>query len=203
MKLDCTKYEVTLTLREPLLGTVPKDPDVYASYVASKAALTDDQLAEELATVGKVEEKGWTGFHKLPDGMPIIYDYAIKGYFKEACSMLRRNPRSESAKLTAHKKIVDGLVFVTPRQIPIKLNGDLGVLERPLRAQTAQGERIALSRSDTAPAGSTITFTLVVYDPKVDRAILTEWLDYGVLHGLGQWRKGGYGSFTYTLNKIE
>lgn len=35
------KYEVTLTFLEDVLGTVHKDKDVYASYIATKAALTD------------------------------------------------------------------------------------------------------------------------------------------------------------------
>ena len=30
-------YHVKLTLEEPLLGTAPKDPEVYAAFIASKA----------------------------------------------------------------------------------------------------------------------------------------------------------------------
>jgi len=54
-KGDMNTYKIKLTLTEALLGTVTKDPDIYKAYIASKAALTDDQLAEELATVEKVE----------------------------------------------------------------------------------------------------------------------------------------------------
>jgi len=193
-------YEVKLTLTQPILGTVPKDPDIYEGYIASKAALTDEAVAEELATVERVEEKGWTGFHKV-EGTPILYDYVIKGFFKDAASMLRRVPDTKTAKIKAYRKIIDGLVFVTPRQIPINLNGyEMGVLERPLRASTAQGERIALARSDTCPVGTTIEFTLAVMG-SVSEAVLREWLDYGALRGLGQWRNGGYGTFTYEMSE--
>lgn len=193
-------YRVKLTFTEPLLGTVPKDPEIYAGYVAGKAALTDEALAEELTTVEKVEEKGWTGFHKL-DGKPILYDYVIKGFFKDACGMLRRVKDTRSSKIMAYKKIIDGLVFIDPRQIPINLSEKMGVLERPLRAQTAQGERVALARSDTCPVGTTIEFDVLILGG-VSENLLKEWLDYGRLRGLGQWRNGWYGRFTYKLEKI-
>lgn len=194
-------YDITLTFTEPLLGTVPKNPEVYASFILTKAAdLGDDKAAEEIGTVENIEESGWTGFHKV-DSAPILYDYVIKGFFKDAAGMLRRVKSSKSAKVTAYKKIIDGLIFVSPRQIPLILPDDnsLGLIERPLRAQTAQGERVALARSDAAPAGTTITFKLNILDPAVDLDLLTEWLEYGQLRGLGQWRNSGMGRFTYTI----
>lgn len=196
------KYKVTLTFTEPILGTIPKDPEVYAGYIASKAALTDEQVAEELATVEKVEEKGWTGFHML-DGKPILYDYVLKGFFKGACGALRRVSDTKSAKVRAYKKIIDGLVFITPRRIPLVLpEGEgLGVLERPLRAQTAQGERVTLARSDTCPVGTTLSFTVTVLG-QVKEVLLQEWLDYGALLGLGQWRSASWGRFSYQMQPL-
>lgn len=194
-------YDITLTFTEPLLGTVPKNPEVYASFILTKAAdLGDDKAAEEIGTVENIEESGWTGFHQV-DSAPILYDYVIKGFFKDAAGMLRRVKSSKSAKVTAYKKIIDGLIFVSPRQIPLILpdSDSLGLIERPLRAQTAQGERVALARSDAAPAGTTITFKLNILDPAVDLDLLTEWLEYGQLRGLGQWRNSGMGRFTYTI----
>lgn len=197
-----TTYKVKLTFTQPILGTIPKDPEIYAGYIAQKAALTDEALAEELASVEKIEEKGWTGFHKV-NGKPIIYDYALKGFFKDACGMLRRVPGTKSEKLTAHKKIIDGLVFVEPRQIPLVFNGEgMGVLERPLRAQTAQGERVTLARSDTCPVGTTMEFTVEILGG-LDEKTLKEWLDYGKRRGLGQWRNGGYGSFIYEMEEVS
>lgn len=193
------KYSVVLTLTQPMLGTTPKDPEIYEGYVAGKAALDDEDLAAELATVEHVEEKGWTGFHML-DGAPILYDYVIKGFFKDACSMLRRVKGTESARLTAHKKVIDGLVFISPRQMKFCLSGDMDVLERPLRASTAQGERIALVRSDTCPVGTTLEFELTVLGG-ISEKVLREWFDYGALRGLGQWRNAGWGTFTYELVK--
>lgn len=192
-------YKVKLTFTEPLLGTVPKNKDLYRDYIASKAP--DSSNGErEVETVQEMEEKGWTGFH-CEGGCPILYDYVIKGFFKDACSMLRRVGSTNSAKIAAHKKVIDGLVFVLPRQIQINTNGnELQIIERPLRANTAQGERVALAISDAAPAGSTIEFTVKILGG-ITKNVLTEWLDYGELRGLGQWRNASYGRFSYDLSK--
>lgn len=197
------KYQVKLTLIEPMLGTVPKDQEVYASHIMTKAALTDEQAAEELGTVEHAEEKGWTGFHQV-GGRPIIYDYVWKGFCKDACGMLRRVSGSESSRIRAYKKEIDGLLFVTPRQILLQINGEgMGVLERPLRAQTAQGERVTLVRSDTVPAGTILEFTINAMGGGISEKLLREWMDYGEHRGLGQWRNAGYGRFVYELNKID
>src|SRR3990172_703509 len=111
------KYHVKLIFTETLLGTVAKDREVYSTFIAGKVALTDEAIAEELATVEEMEEKGWTGFHTL-NGGPVLYDYAVKGFFKDACSMLRRSEEKNLSKgLTAFRKIIDGMIFVEPRQI--------------------------------------------------------------------------------------
>ncbi len=200
-----TIYEVELVLTCEMLGTVPKNKEIYGDYIASKAELSDEELDEELESVpeSKDEESGWTGFHTDDEGRPFIYDYVIKGFFKDACGMLRRAPGTRSKALTAHKKVIDGLVFATPRQIHLLLpeGAELGVLERPLRATTAKGDRVALARSDTAPAGTVIRFTVTVVGNQVPEALLHEWFTYGQRRGLGQWRNAGYGTFDYTLTK--
>ena len=197
-------YQIKLTFLEPILGTVPKDPEVYEAHVQSKAAdLGDEEAAQEISTIERVEEKGWTGFHTIEDGAPVLYDYVIKGFFKDACGMLRRAVGTKSSKLRAYKKVIDGLVFISPRQIPLNLSGqEMGVLERPLRAQTARGERIALARSDICPAGTTLEFNLQILG-SVSLSLLEEWLDYGKLRGLGQWRNAGYGVFVWDFVNPE
>ena len=160
--------------------------------------MNDTDVLDEIDSVPDAIEKGTTGFHRDEDGAPILYDYVIKGFFKDAAGMLRRVPDTKSSKLTSYKKVIDGLVFVRPRTIPIQNGGEIGILERPLRAQTAQGERVALSRSEMIPAGAKITFTLDLLDGKLEPAV-REWLDYGAMRGLGQWRNGGYGTFTYEM----
>ena len=115
--------------------------------------------------------------------------------------MLSRVKTSESSKLKAYKKIIDGLVFVNPRAIPIDFDGDVGICQRPLRAQTAQGERVALAISEEIHAGATIEFDVNLLDGAHEKA-LREWLEYGALRGLGQWRNSGRGRFTCEVNEL-
>jgi len=194
-------YDVELTFTEALLGTAPLDKEIYTTYIAEKKAdLASDDLNDEVDTLN--EDKGVTGFHTDPDGHPFLYNYMIRGFFKDACGMLRRSKETRSSKITAYKKIIDGLVFVYPRHIHLHMPKGLvtGILERPLRAQTPQGERVALSKSESAPIGTKIKFRIKVIDTKtIDLEQLEEWLDYGQDRGLGQWRNGGYGTFEYTI----
>ena len=106
---------------------------------------------------------------------------------------------NESSKLTAYKKIIDGLIFVQPREIPIRFDGEVGICQRPLRAQTLQGERVALAMSEEIPAGAEIEFDVVCLADE-NEATVREWLDYGILRGSGQWRNSGKGRFSYTAD---
>lgn len=68
--------------------------------------------------------------------------------------------------------------------------------ERPLRAISASGERVALAASETVPAGTVLEFSILVMNPK-DAETVREWLDYGALRGLFQWRNSGKGRFEW------
>ena len=111
--------------------------------------------------------------------------------------MLRKVPNSASSKIKAYKKEIDGLIFVKEREIPIIFDGEIESCQRPLRAQTAQGERVALANSETVPAGSTIEFTIQLMCDTHEKAV-REWLDYGVFRGIGQWRNSGKGKFEWS-----
>lgn len=190
---------VRITFTEEILGTKPANPDVFADFIASKAPAkqeTDDELARAKEAEMR-EEGGTTVFHR-DNGAPGLYDYQIKGFFKDACESLRRVDDTESGKLKAYKKIIDGTIFAAPRFIAfvLPLQAKPGVCERPLRAQTMQGERVALARSETLPAGSYIDVKITLLNPKYEETV-REWLDYGQLRGIGQWRNSGKGRFRW------
>lgn len=90
------------------------------------------------------------------------------------------------------------MIFPFPRAIRIDVHGEIGECQRPLRAQTAQGERVSLANSEEIPAGSTIQFGVTLADP-AHEALLMEWLDNGFWRGLGQWRNSGKGRFIYKM----
>lgn len=58
------------------------------------------------------------------------------------------------------------------------------------------GERVALAASETVPAGTVLEFSILVMNPK-DAETVREWLDYGRLRGLFQWRNSGKGRFEW------
>ena len=191
--------KVQITTTEEILGTASANPEIHEEFIASKAPDAPSR-AEEVAAVGAEEvfEKGMTVFPRDKDGNPIAWDYQWKGFFKDACGMLRKVEKSECGKIKAYKKEIDGLIFISPRQIPIEFDGEVGICQRPLRAQTAQGERVALASSECIPAGAKMTFDIKMLVPAHEKAI-REMLDYGILRGFGQWRNSGKGRFTYEI----
>lgn len=191
------ELKVRLTFIEPILGTCPSNGDVYRDFIASKAP-DATTIEDEVAAIGAdaVADRGMTVFPRLDDGTPFLYDYQIKGFFKDTCGGLRKVKGSESEKIKAYKKEIDKLVFPLPRCIPILFDGEVGECQRPLRAQTAQGERISLAISEEIPAGATIEFSITLLNDGNEKAV-REWLDYGKFSGIGQWRNSGRGRFTW------
>lgn len=198
------EMKVRLTFIEDILGTVSNDKEIYSSYIASNAPDAMSK-AEEIESVGveQYEEKQTTVFPRNEEGNPILYDYQIKGFFKNACGTLRKVTSAESSKIKAYKKEIDGLIFVKERMIPLNLNGEIKLCQRPLRAQTAQGERVALASSEAAPAGTSVEFTIKCLLDSHMKAVI-EWLDYGKDNGIGQWHNSGKGRFVWEdITKTE
>lgn len=191
------EIKVELTFTEKILGTSSGNPEIHKEFIASKApdAKSREEEVEALG-VDEVEKKEMTVFPRMEDGTPFIWDYQIRGFFKAACGMMKNVSGSESSKIKAYKKYIDGLVFVKERKVPIKYEGQIESLQRPLRGQTAQGERISLANSESIPAGAKIEFTIRILKDDLAKAV-TEWLDYGIYNGMGQWRNGGCGRFEW------
>lgn len=188
-------YEVTVTLTEPMLGTVPKNQEVYRRYIESKKPA--DVEDEEFTTVEEIEEAGWTGFHSDENGL-FVYDYFVRGFIKESCRV--------AALFPAPVTKVDRYLFVFPRRIylldgngRVKKQPD-GVLERPLRAMTMRGPRVTVARSDYVNAGTVLKFEIHNLNPQIfTRQVLDDLLAYGEYQGLGQWRNASYGRFEYKM----
>ena len=155
--------KVKLTFTEPILGAASNDPNIHEEFIASKGpdAKSIDEEIEAIGVEGVIE-KGKTVFPRDEDGRPILWDYQIKGFFKDSCGSLRKVPGSQSSKIKAYKKEIDGLIFPQPRKIVIHFDGEIGDCQRPLRGQTAQGERVALANSEEIPSGAWIEFEIIM-----------------------------------------
>lgn len=191
-KDEKTTLKLRLTFTEPLLGTLPGDKEIAKEFITSKHP-EGSQEDEEVSLRDEVEKQS-TFFSYNDKNEPILWDYQVKGFFKDACSMMLRVVKVP--ELRAHKKIIDGLIFVYPRQIPLVLSGDTFFKERPARASTPKGERTFLIRSQAAPKDSYIEIEIVTLKPSLMTHI-KKWLDYGALRGLGQWRNASYGRFDW------
>ena len=87
------KVHVKLTFTDDLLGTSSGNPELHREFIASKAP-DAAKMEEEVASLGveAVEEKSMTVFPKMADGTPYLWDYQIRGFFKEICGAMRGIP---------------------------------------------------------------------------------------------------------------
>lgn len=206
-----SQIKVRLTGTADILGSSPTDKEVYTNYIATKAAGTDQEnvakddvksIADTIEEAGKV-----TAFYRDIDGLPILKGYQIKGFLKAAANALK-----SQVKLASAASKFDKFVFVMERDLPLyrqdgtRIETPDGYLERPLRAETMQGPRVSLSKSEKINEGWCCECTIRVLDnegtaksSKVTVDMIKEILDYGSLNGLLQWRNAGYGAFTFEI----
>ena len=192
---------------EPILGSNPANPKVREAYIESKKPETQTENESALTPEqGVGENYGLTVFLRHPEtATPMVFDYTVRGFLKEALLTL-----APQLGLVAPKSKVDKYLFVSPRHIPLQ-DKDLrpaeigGIYERPLRAMTMQGPRVALAGSEIINDWQiVIELTLLNNAGGKNKGSVLDWtaveeaLDYGRLQGLGQFRNGGFGRFTWT-----
>lgn len=199
--MEKMKLRVKVIFDEEVLGMSSADPEIHKTYIASKAP-DAKSTAEEVEALGidTVAEQQMTIFPRNENGEPIMWDYQIKGFFKDTTGMLRKVKNTKASSIKAYKKEIDGLLFPQPRATIIHLpeGESIGTCERPLRASTPQGERVALASSETVPAGSWMEFDIMCLTKDMYE-LAVECLDYGELRGMGQWRNSGKGRFHWEL----
>ena len=187
--------DVTIELITDFWGTIPMNKEIFSDFIGSKKPPESndagkDQEAPEVDTVEQMEKKGTTGFHKDEQGV-FIFDYMIKGFLKNAANILKG---AKHLDLKAARSKVVNQVFVLPRKIYIAEEVD-GTIERPLRAQTMQGPRVRLAKSEFIKAGTRISFKIKWLEEDFRWKDIEMLLAYGELQELGQNRGGGFGRF--------
>lgn len=206
---ETRKYKLTGV--SDLLGSSPGDKEVFKNFIVDKAKTPEERAAADLDTefVLDQEEKKRTYFYRDPKtGELILRPYQIKGFLKEAINTLKAD-----LKVLSAKSKVDEYVFVRGKTIKITRDGESltqpdYLLERPLRAMTMQGPRVALASSEAVSAEegweleveiSLINNAGTAKSKPITWEVIEAALDYGALKGLLQWRNGGYGSFDWEL----
>ena len=206
MSWDIKKYAVKIELTENMLGTVPATKSIWVDHISTKQSkkmkrdglLSQEEIDAELAaTIEGVEERdemeqGKTTFFKDDKGY-YVRDYFIKGHLKEAGRVMKTHG---TIKAALRSKVVQYL-FIKPRNIYVAApSAKLEIVERPLRASTPQGERVAIARSEAIPEGTQLSYTVHVLNDVVKKSCLESLLEYGSYMGLGTWRGSGCGRFS-------
>ena len=194
---------VKITTTDGLLGTASANPELYEEFIGGKCS-DKEKVKDELESLDTeaLVEKTMTVFHRGKDGNPILYDYQIKGFIKEAIGVMVEFGAIKIGKASlskwTYKRVVDNFIFVTPREIPLRIpdGGSVTTCTRPLRATTMRGERIALAHSEEVPGGTSLECAINVTEPQL-MDIVKRALDYGEHKGLGQWRNSGKGRFIW------
>ena len=205
--IETTKRVYRLHGTTPILGSCPANPEIYSSYVANQI---EEQKAEQEARFlpeQEIEEKGMTVFMRYSDGSICLHCHVIKGFLKEALRTLK-----DQLKLKATDGKVDNFVFIGPEYIKFHDSANDGETykepdaynERPLRANTMQGPRTSLAKSEQLDEGWELDVEITLLPGiKTAKSEAIDWdaietaLEYGQFKGLGQWRNAGWGSFTW------
>ena len=177
-----------------ILGSCPADKEIYSKYIA-KNRLDAPTIQDELQMVPEEEviEQGTTCFlvrtHGKDKGKPCLASYTILGFMKEKTKFLRQEPGNGFDKFTNYKSKIDGNFNIDKPFITLHLpeGEEMGICQRPLRAETAQGPRVALASSLTCPPGTTCEFELYINNKEFNKYAIG-CLKKGFLSGTGQWR---------------
>ena len=176
-----------LTTVEAMLGTASNNKEIHSEFIASHAPDAKSR-EEEIEAVGVEEtiEKGMTVFPRNKDGQPILWDYQIKGFFKDACSSQRKIKGSKNQSV---QKKIDGLIFIEEREILIQTKEPIESCWRFASADSARWIKTVWRAAKKI--GSCGSCYGIFYYSNVGWSCAggEEWLSYGKLRGLGQWRK--------------
>ena len=178
--------------------------------------LAPEQLEALKETVEDLDSRGVTVFFRNESGRPTIGSHMIKGYLKaagesicgtktkKAGTMLQSKAFTDST-INQHLSIVEEFIEFD-KDIDREVDGAPKYCVRPLRAETMQGPRVSIAKSEVVKAGATLKFTVVVMEGSpLTEEILSDLFSVGEYgEGLGQWRgSGGKGKFTYDMHAVS
>jgi hypothetical protein len=200
-------------LTNELLATSPNDHDVYRDRVGINVEGDQDiHIVEEVETLPEDEvQQNVTVFHRDENGI-FLWPYQIQGFFKSAGEAMRQTnsdekiPGGKGTKWGSIKSKIDKFLIVRPERIYLFREGDDGedvmitepdgICSRPLRAMTARGERISISRSELIKPGARFrAYIDILEGAPITEQMLVQMLAYGERVGLLQWRNSGKGRF--------
>lgn len=218
---------VKCTLIEEALGLNAADPEIHAKFVElkkAKVARAEADMARNLAKeheeiVRMAEERkrlqaeidakqvdltenGLTVFFTdAVTGKPYFTKGQIRGFIKDKFIILKELKRGSFANFKRQPKtVVNRQIYVGPEKVLIDIpeGGKRDWCTRPLRIEKFPQDISTLKTSESVPAGSTLKFSIGVLDDSLYDNVI-EALEFGALHGFGQWRNNGKGRFHFSI----
>ena len=196
-------------LDESLIDADPEEFDENGEQRLKKPTSKEEE--EEEAPLDSMVA-GMTGFLCDEDGNPHMESYVPSGLMKYACRVRKYQEKKLSMAIKQYKHIITAHTSVTsfepsrPNKLHLHIpkGRKADILSRPLHVSTKQGPRSALAISVVLPPETWFEFCIRVMAPKVITSDhLHEWLSYGQYQGFGQFRGGRYGTFDYTLSRLQ
>jgi len=192
-------YDVTIKMRDKLIGGYPKNPDSEAAMLRARGledlippAIDPATLSEEDRAALKESslQKSWTGFKSNGIGV-YLESRNVKAMFKE-CANILKGPALLDVK--NFKSKVAERVFIEPYHIALGDKPD-GTDSRVVHVMTAQGPRTSIKFFDYMEQPE-ISFTIkVLQDGVVKEEHLRTILEYAQDNGLGADRSQNFGQF--------
>jgi hypothetical protein len=215
------KLEVTLKIRNRIVGGIPTDPALIEGWIASnmkevakeeREKLKEATIKELPAAVQEKAEGMWTTFKVDKDQVPYFEARCIKASLKEGANVLRelliadeKKGKKEGdpakSRFTGLKAKLAERLFVEDTPIYFVRDGKKvtkvdGNEERAIHVMTAQGPRTALKRYDFVNAPCELKFQArFLKDKVIDLELLKVLLEYGSYNGLGADRSQNNGLF--------
>ena len=206
---DCLVCRAIRAVKEAISIMSKMDAGKAAARKAKAAAKEKDEEASEEAPKkrGRKPKKLAESIDNTQVNTPVDIN-EVMNHYDGLC--LGAGYNFDAAKITNYKKVIDGgwqFSRRTPIDVPDVYIDDKGephstytidpntgmkrlnLFTRPLRADTAQGPRVALASSEMVPAGSEFYFKVTLMNPEHKKAFF-ECMDLKGEIGMCQWRSG-------------
>jgi len=204
-------YEVTVEFEKPVVGGIPKSPEVIAAWIESRAKKKGRMPEEIQKLIEKVSsevyiseddmekeiEKTWTTFKGDKEGI-YIEDRNIKAMLREAASTLGLFKGTGS---TARKQTFQHGLTIKPYRIRFYRDGEVirepeDIQERPIIIDYKGNTISALKREDIVKEGARITFYICIVANNVfSEKMVKEMVEIAQEIGIGAARSQGFGKF--------
>ena len=203
-RIEYRKYKISMT--EPILGSLPSSKTVYQDYIASKAPEPDVEGEEEIKMLPDRGQQKTTVFLRDDKGLCCLMDYQVMGFVKEAgntlkkiieCEVPSKNGKSKKTGIVNLRSKLAQFLYLGPRVIRLNRQPD-GVYERPVKIVNKEGVRVCLASSEII--NPELSFEILIGllpHEELSWDVIEQILEYGQFKGLGQFRNGGYGRFTF------